>query len=292
MRQRRTDLALEAHELWRQNVGERPGVAVREHDAFGYGVSVVEVTEPEAARALGKPMGTYITLDLRPYWAHAEDALERAATAVGAELRSLIPDAKAALVVGLGNDAMTPDAIGPQVAEHVLVTRHLMRDEAFASLTAVSVLVPGVLGRTGMEAAETIRGAVRTVRPDVLIAVDALASRSLERVCTTVQLSDTGIVPGSGVGNRRRALNRATLGIPVIAVGVPTVVDAATLALDILEEAGAADVDPAALRGHDSVMVTPRDIDAQIRELSRVVGYGVDLALQPLSYAELCALMG
>lgn len=292
MRQRRTDLALEAHELWRRNVGERPGVTTREHDAFGYGVTVVEVSEPSAARALGKPMGTYITLDLRPYWAHAEDALERAATAVGAELRSLIPGAKTALVVGLGNDAMTPDAIGPQVAEHVLVTRHLMRDEAFASLTAVSVLVPGVLGRTGMEAAETIRGAVRTVRPDVLIAVDALASRSLERVCTTVQLSDTGIVPGSGVGNRRRALNRATLGIPVIAVGVPTVVDVHTLALDILEEAGAADVDPAALRGHGSVMVTPRDIDAQIRELSRVVGYGVDLALQPLSYAELCALMG
>lgn len=292
MRQRRTDLALEAHELWRQNVGERPGVTTREHDAFGYGVTVVEVSVPAAARALGKPMGTYITLDLRPYWAHAEDALERAATAVGAELRSLIPGAKTALVVGLGNDAMTPDAIGPQVAEHVLVTRHLMRDEAFASLTAVSVLVPGVLGRTGMEAAETIRGAVRTVRPDVLIAVDALASRSLERVCTTVQLSDTGIVPGSGVGNRRRALNRATLGIPVIAVGVPTVVDAATLALDILEEAGAADVDPAALRGRGGVMVTPRDIDAQIRELSRVVGYGVDLALQPLSYAELCALMG
>ena len=292
MRQRRTDLALEAHELWRRNVGEHPGVTTREHDAFGYGVTVVEVSEPAAARALGKPMGTYITLDLRPYWAHAEDALERAATAVGAELRSLIPGAKTALVVGLGNDAMTPDAIGPQVAEHVLVTRHLMRDEAFASLTAVSVLVPGVLGRTGMEAAETIRGAVRTVRPDVLIAVDALASRSLERVCTTVQLSDTGIVPGSGVGNRRRALNRATLGIPVIAVGVPTVVDVHTLALDILEEAGAADVDPAALRGHGGVMVTPRDIDAQIRELSRVVGYGIDLALQPLSYAELCALMG
>ena len=292
MRQRRTDLALEAHELWRQNVGEHPGVTTREHDAFGYGVTVVEVSEPAAARALGKPMGTYITLDLRPYWAHAEDALERAATAVGAELRSLIPGAKTALVVGLGNDAMTPDAIGPQVAEHVLVTRHLMRDEAFASLTAVSVLVPGVLGRTGMEAAETIRGAVRTVRPDVLIAVDALASRSLERVCTTVQLSDTGIVPGSGVGNRRRALNRATLGIPVIAVGVPTVVDVHTLALDILEEAGAADIDPAVLRGRGGVMVTPRDIDAQIRELSRVVGYGVDLALQPLSYAELCALMG
>ena len=293
MRQRRTDLALEAHELWRRDAPERPGVAVREHDAFGYGVSVVEVTEPEAARALGKPVGTYVTLDLRPYWTHAADALERAAEAVGAELRALLPEgAKTALVAGLGNDSMTPDAIGPQVAEHILVTRHLMRDAAFSSLTAVSVLAPGVLGRTGMEAAETVRGAVHTVRPDVLIAVDALASRSLGRVCTTVQLSDTGIVPGSGVGNRRRALNRETLGIPVVAIGVPTVVDAATLALDILEEAGAAELDPAALQGRGGVMVTPRDIDAQIRELSRVVGYGIDLALQPLSYAELCALMG
>jgi len=290
--QRRTDLALEAHELWQNDAPERSGVTKTEHDAYGYGVSVVRVESPGAARALGKPVGTYVTLDLRPYWQHTEDALERAAAAVGAELRALLDGVQSALVVGLGNDAMTPDAIGPQVAEHVLVTRHLMQDEAFDSLTAVSVLVPGVLGRTGMEAVETIRGAVRTVRPDVLIAVDALSSRSLSRVCTTVQLSNTGIVPGSGVGNRRRALTRGALGIPVIAVGVPTVVDAATLALDILEEAGTENVDPAALRGHNGVMVTPRDIDAQIRELSRVVGYGIDLALQPLGYEELCALMG
>ena len=297
MAQRRTDLALEAHELWHgaAREGELPGVETAEHDVRGYTATVVEVRSAAAARALGKPAGTYITLDLRPYWEHAEDAFERAAEAVGVELRGLIGDAelKTALVVGLGNAAMTPDAVGPQTAEHVLVTRHLMRDAAFASLTAVSVLTPGVLGRTGMEAAETVRGAVRTVHPDVLIVVDALASRSLSRVCTTVQLSDTGLVPGSGVGNRRRALNRASLGIPVIAVGVPTVVDAATLALDILEEAGARQLEPSALRAHGAgVMVTPRDIDAQIRELSRVVGYGIDLALQPLAYAELCALMG
>ena len=294
MMQRRTDLALEAHELRRGTAEGVSGVETREREAFGYGVTAVEVTERAAARALGKPVGTYVTLDLRPYWEHGEDALERAASAVGAELRALLgAPVKTALVAGLGNHAMTPDAVGPQVAEHILVTRHLMRDEAFSALTAVSVLVPGVLGRTGMEAAETIRGAVRTVRPDVLIAVDALSSRSLARVCTTVQLSDTGIVPGSGVGNRRRALNRASLGIPVIAVGVPTVVDAGTLALDILEEAGAETLDPAALRGHgEGVMVTPRDIDAQIRELSRVVGYGIDLALQPLDYEALCALMG
>lgn len=297
MAQRRTDLALEAHELWHGAArdGAMSGVETAEHDARGYTATVVEVRSAAAAHALGKPTGTYVTLDLRPYWEHAEDAFERAAEAVGAELRALIGEAelKTALVVGLGNAAMTPDAVGPQTAEHVLVTRHLMRDAAFSSLTAVSVLTPGVLGRTGMEAAETVRGAVRTVRPDVLIVVDALASRSLARVCTTVQLSDTGLVPGSGVGNRRRALNRSSLGIPVIAVGVPTVVDAATLALDILEEAGAELLEPSALHAHGTgVMVTPRDIDAQIRELSRVVGYGIDLALQPLAYAELCALMG
>lgn len=295
--QKRTDLALEAHELWRDAAkgAELPGVETREHDAFGYRATVVEITQSEAAKALGKPMGTYITLDLRPYWEHTEDALSRAASAVGAEIRSLLggEGAKSALVVGLGNAAMTPDAVGAQAAEHVLVTRHLMREAAFSHLTAVSVLVPGVLGRTGMEAVEIVRGAAKAVRPDVLIVIDALASRSLERVCTTVQLSDTGIVPGSGVGNRRRAVDRASLGIPVLAVGVPTVVDAATLALDLLEEAGVEKPDPSALRSRGAnVMVTPRDIDAQIRELSRVVGYGIDLALQPMDFDALCALMG
>ena len=296
MMQRRTDLALEAHELWRGTGASDSlsGVSSCMRRRFGYDTTVVNVKTPAAAQALGKPEGTYVTLDLRPYWKHPADALERAASAVGAELRALLGETvNTILVACLGNGAMTPDAVGPQVAEHILVTRHLRHRKAFAELTAVSVLVPGVLGRTGMEAVETIRGAVRTVRPDVLIAVDALASRSLGRVCATVQLSDTGIVPGSGVGNSRRALDRASLGIPVIAVGIPTVVDAATLALDILEETGAESVDPAALREHGAdVMVTPRDIDAQIRELSRVVGYGINLALQPLDYAELCALMG
>lgn len=293
MTQRRTDLALEAHSLQTKQAKNLPGVTTWRREVSGYGVDVVEITENGAAEALGKPKGQYVTLDLRPYWAHEEDAFQRAISAVGTELRALLSDVRTALVTGLGNDAMTPDAIGPQAAEHVLVTRHLMREAGFSALTAVSVLVPGVLGRTGLEAAEAIRGAVQTVKPDVVIAIDALASRSLERVCTTVQLSDTGIVPGSGVGNRRQALNRDSLGVPVIAVGVPTVVDAATLALDILEEAGAPLSDPSALRGHgENVMVTPRDIDAQIRELARIVGYGINLALQPLSYDDLCALLG
>ena len=187
---------------------------------------------------------------------------------------------------------MTPDAIGPRSAEHVLVTRHLRQNGAFSAFCSVSVLTPGVLGRTGIEAMETLRGTVRAVQPDAVIAIDALASRSLMRLCSTVQLSDTGIVPGSGVGNHRCPLSRDTLGVPVYAIGVPTVVDAATLTLDVLEEAGKSDVDPAALRGHETVMVTTRDIDAQIRELSRVIGYGIDLALQPLDFSELCALMG
>lgn len=292
---KRTDLAMEAHELWRAqaNGKELRGVESTQRERCGYAVTAVRVTDEEAGRALGKPEGTYLTLDLRSYRPHEADALERAANAVGKELRTLLPEnVRRALVVGLGNCDMTPDAIGPRAAKHVLVTRHLMQAPAFSSLTSVSVLVPGVLGSTGMEAVELIRGAVRAAEPEVLIAVDALASRSLSRVCSTVQLSDTGIIPGSGVGNRRRALNKASLRIPVLAVGVPTVVDAATLAADLLEEAGYSEIDPAALRGRDaaSLMVTPRDIDAQVTELAHIVGLGINLALQPLSCKELTAL--
>ena len=290
---RRTDLAMEAHELFRSSAGRTlPGVESRTVFRRGCRVTSVSVTDGEAARALGKPCGRYVTLDLTPLLRGAEDPVERAARAVGAELRALMGSGvRSALVAALGNAAMTPDAIGPCAAEHILVTRHLYGSPAFSSLSPVSAVAPGVLGRTGLEALELVRGAVRAAQPDALIVIDALASRSLARLCTSVQLSDTGIVPGSGVGNHRRALDRETLGLPVFAVGVPTVVDAATLTLDVLEEAGACSVDPAALRGHEGVMVTTRDIDAQIRRLARIVGCGIDLALQPLSFAELCALL-
>ncbi len=290
---RRTDLAMEAHELWRADGARRTGAESVSVFRRGCRVTSVTVREEQAARALGRPCGRYVTLDLSPLLRGAEDPLARAARAIGAELRQLMGrQVHSALVAGLGNAAMTPDAIGPVAAEHVLVTRHLRALEAFSALADVSVLTPGVLGRTGIEAMETLRGAVRAVQPDAVIAVDALAARSLARVCTSVQLSDTGIVPGSGVGNHRSALTRETLGVPVYAVGVPTVVDAATLTLDVLEEAGRTDVDPAALRGHAGVMVTTRDIDAQVRLLARAVGYGIGLALQPLSFSELRALLG
>ena len=168
-------------------------------------------------------------------------------------------------------------------AEHIIVTRHLVErsPEHFGSFRPVSALAAGVLGTTGMESGELIAAVVERLRPACVVAVDALASRSVKRVGRTIQLSDTGIVPGSGVGNARKALNRETLGIPVIAVGVPTVVDAATLACDLLAEAGKGDFEPEALGGAQGLIVTPRDVDAQVEDLAAVIGYVIDLALQP-----------
>lgn len=289
---RRTDLAEEARALCcASSRGALPGVRRRFRLRAGLPVTEITVTTPAAARALDKPPGRYVTLDLSSCRGGFDPA---AARAVGAELRRLMGGGvRSALVVGLGNAGMTPDAVGPAAAEHILVTRHLRDSPLFAALARVSVITPGVLGKTGIEAAELVRGAVDSARPDAVIAVDALAARSLSRLCSSVQLSDTGIVPGSGVGNHRAALTRETLGVPVYAVGVPTVVDAATLTLDVLEEAGCADLpDPAALRGHAGVLVTARDIDAEIRALARVLGYGIDLALYPLELDELAALLG
>ena len=241
MLQYRTDLAMEAHELLcaRSRAQTLSGVDSRTVFRRGCSVTSVRIDTEGAARQLGKPRGRYVTLDLSPLQKNADDVLERASRAVGAELRALLGEnVKSVLVAGLGNANMTPDAIGPRSAEHVLVTRHLRQNGAFSAFCSVSVLTPGVLGRTGIEAMETLRGTVRAVQPDAVIAIDALASRSLMRLCSTVQLSDTGIVPGSGVGNHRCPLSRDTLGVPVYAIGVPTVVDAATLTLDVLEEAG------------------------------------------------------
>ena len=162
----------------------------------------------------------------------------------------------------------------------------------FAGFRPVAAFRTGVLGTTGVESAEAVRGLVEQVQPSMVIAVDALASRRTGRVCATVQLSDTGIVPGSGVGNHRSALNRETLGVPVYALGVPTVVDAVTLAADLLEEAGEDSLDEERLRGERELfMVTPRDIDQQVRELSKVLGYGINWALQDLEIEEINVLL-
>ena len=204
--------------------------------------------------------------------------------ALAAELGALLglaPGAPA-LVVGLGNRAITPDTIGPKAADQTMVPRHLVErvPEHFGSFRPVAALAAGVLGTTGMESGELVRAVAATLRPACVIAVDALASRSLRRVCRTIQLADTGITPGSGVGNARAALNAETLGVPVIAVGVPTVVDAATLTCDVLAEAGKGELNPAALQGAgDGLIVTPKDIDTQVHDLAKVIGYGINLAL-------------
>ena len=287
----RTDLAVEAHALWRESAGETTrlkGVAAREEQAEGMTVTRVEILDQEGARALGKPEGTYLTLDVSPLWRREEDAFPRAVRAVAALLGPLLPEEGPVLAAGLGNQAMTPDALGPRSLDHLLVTRHL--GEALPQLRPVAGLGAGGLGTTGMEVAEWVRGAAEQVGPAAVIVVDALAARDLERLCATVQIADTGLVPGSGVGNHRMALNRETLGVPVISVGVPTVVDAETIARDLLGEAGAV---PKALNGRGRrFFVTPESIDQKIRDLSKVLGYGINLALQEsLALEDLEALL-
>jgi spore protease len=295
MRTRRTDLALEARELWRESAGETtqlPGVAAREGQREGYPVTTVEILDQQGARALGKPPGTYVTLTLDGLARREEDAFGRAVRALAGELGELLPPlppGETVLVVGLGNRMITPDAVGPKVYDHTLVTRHLVAQapEHFGAFRPVAALAAGVLGTTGVESGELVGSLCRSIRPACVIAVDALASRSLQRLCRTIQLSDTGIAPGSGVGNHRKALDRASLGVPVIALGVPTVVDAATLAADLM---GTEDL-PDLGAGRD-LLVTPKDIDSQVQELSRIIGYGIGLVLQPgLSLGELELLL-
>ena len=198
-------------------------------------------------------------------------------------------DSGLVLVAGLGNRAITPDAVGPKVHQNTLVTRHLVRQmpEHFGSLRPVASVAAEVMGTTGVESGELVRAVCEKLQPACVVAVDALASRSLKRLCKTVQIADTGITPGSGVGNHRMGLTRDTLGVPVIAVGVPTVVDGATLAADLLGTEQLPD-----LGEGGGLLVTPKDIDSQVNDLAKVIGYGVSMALQPgISLEELELLL-
>ena len=294
---KRTDLALEARELWQESAEKTTrlsGVKAAKTKLEGYPLTQVDILDSRGEESLGKPKGTYRTIDLTTFWQRKADFFERAVRAVGSQLKELLPAEGPALVIGLGNAAMTPDAVGPLAVDNILITRHLISamPKQFAGFRPVAVFRTGVLGTTGVESAEAVRGLVAEVQPSLVIAIDALASRRVGRVCATVQLSDTGIIPGSGVGNHRAALNRETLGVPVFAIGIPTVVDAATLAADLLEESGITEFDEKQLRhGKQNLMVTPRDIDQQVRDLSKVVGYGINWALQDLEIEEMNALL-
>lgn len=286
MRITRTDLALEGVEQLRQggDISRLDGVCAAEYTRHGYGVTDVRVATKQAAEAVGKPEGRYVTIDLRPYFRREEGFFARAARCLASELRTLLPGVGEdwpVLVAGLGNRGMTADAVGPLALESLLVTRHMVRSlpRQFRGFTPVSALAPGVLAATGMETLELLRGAVQATGCAAVIAVDALAARSRERLCATVQLGDTGLIPGSGVGNHRKAIDKTTLGVPVVAVGVPTVIAAHLLGDGQPED--------------DPLFLTPRDIDGKVRELGRVIGYGVTLALQEgLSVEGVTGLLG
>lgn len=286
----RTDLAVEAIEN-HKTAAALPHVRQSDRMLEGFAVHEVRILSEDAAREIGKPQGRYLTLELDALIRREEDAFPRACKALSTLLRELLPRPNdgPVLIAGLGNRMITPDAIGPQTADHVIATRHLVAQSpaVFADWRPVSALAPGVLGQTGVETGEVICGVLDRVRPAAVIAVDALAAGRLSRLLRTVQLADTGITPGAGVGNARTALNEETLGVPVIAVGVPTVVDGATLAHEISSQLG----QPACEALDDlsqPVMITTRDIDREVADISRMIGYAVNMALHPhLSVADI-----
>ena len=265
----RTDLATEA--VLETDLSAKD-VAVHTHKNGKVTLTYTNIRTDEGAQAVGKPKGQYVTMDLPPLSDSDEELCEHA-TLLGEELKRLLPPRGSVLVVGLGNESITPDAIGPATAKLVLATRHIEGEFARASglsdLRPTAVVHPGVVGETGVETAELIRGVCRTVSPAAVIAVDALAAASPDRLGTTVQMSDGGIAPGAGVGNHRAALDCHTLGVPVIAIGVPTVVDAAGLFSRETAET---------LR---YMMVTPREIDLLVHRCARLIAMSIHKALHP-----------
>lgn len=275
----RTDLASEV--VQRPENASLAGLELNEERICGCRVTAVKINGGEASKVLCKPIGNYLTLELDEYIRRRENSFSDAANALSQLMRRFaeIQNAQSFLVACLGNRAITPDAVGPEVSDSLIVTRHLKQSlpQEFAALSSVAVLRTGVLGTTGIESAQLLKALCGLVQPDCVIAVDALASGELDRLCRNVQICDSGIAPGSGVGNDRAELNRESLGVPVIAVGVPTVIDAAAFCAD---ESAA------------GLFVTPRNIDELVRSVSKLVAYGLNLALHPgLSIADVDMLV-
>ncbi|MBR0026360.1 MAG: GPR endopeptidase [Clostridia bacterium] len=295
-----TDLAAEAREL----DPDLEGVTEQTERRGGITISRIEITGEEAAKKLGKPLGKYVTMDAPELADRPLELFEKVSRELAEEIRTLMPqlplDAPV-LVVGLGNRYITPDALGPRVVEQVFVTRHLleyMPELMDFTPRSVAAVAPGVLGITGVETLEIVRGVVERVQPKLVIAVDSLASRRAARISTTIQLTDSGIDPGSGVGNERRGLNQNTLGVPVIAIGVPMVVYASTISQDtismIAEETGLHN-DEEKLRTlaekvlserFGPMIVTPKDVDSIVRDMSRVLADGINFAMQGIHYED------
>lgn len=307
MRNFRSDLALESSAL--AGGSEVPGVRMEQLRLGDLTETVVEIVDERGVSALGKPCGRYVTLESSQLHMPDPALLDMTVDRLAETLSDMLPELGSVLVIGLGNRRITADSLGPRVVDSMLVTRHMRENTpqgVKGRLRSVSAVAPGVLGVTGIETCEIAKGIVEHTKPDAVICVDALAAKETNRICTTMQIADTGIQPGSGVGNHRLGLSRDTLGVPVIAVGVPMVVYAATIARDALEllvedlnideeehlDVLDALVDRVVARRLGDLVVTPREVDDRVAHMSELLSLGINRALQPrLSKDEIPALM-
>lgn len=291
----RTDLALEAKETVQKPDESIRGVRVEENEDAENEIYITRVIieTKNGAKTMGKPMGTYITLEA-PRMATPDEGYHREISEkVAEQIKELLPDDKeelSVLIVGLGNREVTADALGPNAADQLHITRHVVKEFGKVAynknkMHMISAIVPGVMAKTGMETCEIIRGVVEQTRPDVIIAIDALAARSTKRLNRTIQITDTGVQPGSGVGNHRHALTEETLGVPVIGIGIPTVVDAGTIVGDAVEQVEremlfCSDRHALKMAELQNMYVTTKDIDDVVNRLSYTVSEAINIALE------------
>ncbi len=300
MLEKRTDLALEVRELR----GNQSGIEATEETVEGVKITRAEISKGNGEALSGKPAGSYITLEIGKFWQAQPGRAARLAELLAAKLNSLLPQGdRCVLVAGLGNEAITPDSLGPKAVKRLLVTRHLQALDpslySGAAFGCVAALSPGVLGQTGIESAEIIKSVAEKINPKCIIIIDALASRRLARLATTVQLSNGGISPGSGVSNKRMALDAEFLGFPVVSLGVPTVVDAATLCLDILEEERGEisalrfeEISKKLLSGSGKTMfVTPKESDIISEATANLLASAINMAVHKMSLNEISEFM-
>ncbi len=290
--QLRTDLAVEAREIAGEHIS---GVDFKTYSENGLEISRLTIKNQKAKQELGKDMGTYITIELPSLTDNFTETDERLKT-IGFEIRRLLPVHGLLLVVGLGNKEITPDSLGPKTSSHVLATRHITGETAKATgldkLRPVAVMQTGVTGQTGIETGEYILSVVKRIRPNAVVAVDALASRRLERLGCTLQISDTGISPGAGVGNHRTKITKETIGVPVIAIGVPTVVDVQTFANDLTDGKMYTEQKNRIEPSGKQMIITPREIDLLTERASRLIGFALNAAIQnEFELADLISLM-
>lgn len=275
----RTDLAVEKLEIAGEILPE--GVEKSEDTKAGLKITKISIKESKASNILGKPIGEYITIETNKLQ-NSTSNFEGEVSVIAEQISSILKKDGLILVVGLGNSDITPDAIGPLTINSVLATRHISKDLASSigldNLKPVAAISPSVLGKTGMETAEIIESLCNSIKPEAVIVVDALASKSIDRLGSTIQISDTGISPGSGVQNKRKELSKTTLGVPVVAIGIPTVVDMTTIAFDLLGEGFKSE--KVSTRGR-TLMVTPREVDELVKQASKLISCAINKALQP-----------